>query len=82
MPFKTQKTIKEGTILFIQTSNLFLYKCDVSFRPIHPTYFQLLEEMDYYYVADSNAKGQTILKRLLVSSDSSKKRTNEFGFFA
>ena len=25
-------------VLFMQTSNLFLYKCDVSFRPIHPKY--------------------------------------------
>lgn len=45
----------------MQTSNLFLYKCDVSFRPIHPTYFQLLEEMDYYYVADSNAMRRLII---------------------
>lgn len=28
-------------VLFMQTSNLFRYKCEVSFRPIHPTYFQL-----------------------------------------
>ena len=29
-----------------------------------------------------SAKGQIISKRFLVSSDSSKKRTNEFGFLA